>query len=239
VDFARGGRAYLFLSGGTNHARKEPGRSRDSPVTLLHCSIRTRRIRTALATRCRPTRVTGAGLAGTHGSRDSPANPFLAWIHGSVPQVQPRPCGTVSDRFGEHPAQARVSAGRRVALCAGLSAGSSALHRPAVACRCVLPRNRTREDRGTPCSQLDLRVVLQYPQDELLERGPAVLGAPPGRMPAGVFTCNYYHFARLCAPVRAVVGVDISRTSHGALSLIRGNLVPIMRCWQISLYLQD
>jgi hypothetical protein len=31
-----------FLSGGTNHARKEPGRSRDWPVTLLHCSIRTR-----------------------------------------------------------------------------------------------------------------------------------------------------------------------------------------------------
>lgn len=51
MDFARGGRAYLFLSGSTNHARKEPGRSRDSPVTLLHCSIRTRRIRTALATR--------------------------------------------------------------------------------------------------------------------------------------------------------------------------------------------
>ena len=30
------------------------------------------------------------------------------------------------------------------------------------------------------------------------------------RMPGGVFTRNYYHFARLCAPVRAVVGVDIS-----------------------------
>src|ERR1700722_8468433 len=40
-----------FVSSGTNHARKEPGRSRDSSVTLLHCSIRTRRIRTALATR--------------------------------------------------------------------------------------------------------------------------------------------------------------------------------------------
>ena len=40
-----------FVSSGTNHARKEPDRSRDSPVTLLHCSIRTRRIRTALATR--------------------------------------------------------------------------------------------------------------------------------------------------------------------------------------------
>jgi hypothetical protein len=61
-----------------------------------------------------------------------------------------------------------------------------------------------------PCSQLDLRGVLQYPQDELLEHGPAVLGAPPGRMPGGVFTCNCYHFACLCAPVRAVVGVDIS-----------------------------
>jgi Pentapeptide repeats (8 copies) len=46
-----GGRAYHFVSSGTNHARKEPDRSRDSPVTLLHCSIRTHRIRTALATR--------------------------------------------------------------------------------------------------------------------------------------------------------------------------------------------
>jgi len=52
VDFARGGDGLThFVSSGTNHARKEPGRSRDSHVTLLHCSIRTRRIRTALATR--------------------------------------------------------------------------------------------------------------------------------------------------------------------------------------------
>lgn len=88
-----GDRLTHFVSNGTNHARKESGRSRDSPVILLHCSIRTRGVRTVLATRPRPTRVTGAGLAGTHCSRDSLANPCLAWIHGSVPQMQPRPCG--------------------------------------------------------------------------------------------------------------------------------------------------
>jgi hypothetical protein len=156
-----------FASGGTNHARKEPGRSRDSPVTLLHCSIRTRRIRTVLAIRRaqRGSQAQGWRVRTVAGIR--PANPFLAWIHGSVPEVQPRPCGMVSDRFGEHPCagegqlgvplpgvasrtgQPRISSGRRVALCAGLSAGSSALHRPAVACRCALPRNRSREDRKT------------------------------------------------------------------------------------------
>jgi hypothetical protein len=139
-----GGRAYLFLSGGTNHARKEPGRSRDSPVTLLHCSIRTRRIRTTSAVRRaqRGSPAQGWRVRTVAGIR--PANPFSAWIHGSVPEVQPRPCGMVSDRFGEHPCagegqlgvplpgvasrtgQPRISSGRRVALCAGLSAGSSA-----------------------------------------------------------------------------------------------------------------
>lgn len=38
-----------FVSGSTNHARREPGRSRARPVTLLHCSIRTPRIRTTSA----------------------------------------------------------------------------------------------------------------------------------------------------------------------------------------------
>jgi hypothetical protein len=74
-----------FVSGGTNHARKEPGRSRDWLVTLLHCSIRTRRITTALATR-RAQR-------------------------GSVPQVKPRSCGTALIGSESTPAQARASSG--------------------------------------------------------------------------------------------------------------------------------
>ena len=130
-----------FLSGGTNHARREPGRSRDSPVTLLHCSIRTRRIGTALVTRRAQRGSPAQGWRVRTAAGIRPADPFLAWIHGSVPQVQPRPCGTVSRRS---------------------------------ACREIETVRTVRH----PCSQLDLRGVLQYPQDELLERGPAVLGVP-------------------------------------------------------------
>ena len=58
---------------------------------------------------------------------------------------------------------------------------------------------------------------------------------PRGRTPGRVFTCNYYHFARLCAPVRAVVGVD---TSWFALSHSRhfGSNYEVLA---ISRYLQD
>jgi hypothetical protein len=109
-----GGGLTHFVSSGTNHARMEPDRSRDSPVTLLHCSIRTRRIRTALATRRAAQRgspVQGWRVRTAAGIR--PVNPFWAWIHGSVPQVQPQPCGTVSDRFGEHPCAGEGQLGHR------------------------------------------------------------------------------------------------------------------------------
>jgi hypothetical protein len=157
-----------------------------------------------------------------------PANPFLAWIHGSVPEVQPRPCGMVSDRFGEHPCagegqlgvplpgvasrtgQPRISSGRRVALCAGLSAGSSALHRPAVACRCALPRNRSREDRKTSLQPTRSPGRAPVSAGRTARTRPGGSRCAPGRRPGGVFTCNCYHSACLCAPVRAVVGVDIS-----------------------------
>ena len=102
-----------FVSSGTNHARREPDRSRDSPVTFLHCSIRTRRIRTALATRRAQRGSPAQGWRVRSAAGIRPANPFLAWIHGSVPQVQPRPCGTVSDRFGEHPCAGEGQLGQR------------------------------------------------------------------------------------------------------------------------------
>ena len=195
-----------FVSSGTNHARKEPGRSRDSPVSLLHCSIRTRRIRTALATR--------------RAQRGSPAQ---GWRVRTAAPLRRRgsarvPLPGVASRTG----RPRISAGRRVALCAGLSAGCllciDQQWLAVASCREIEAVRTVRH----PCSQLDLRVVLQYPQDELLERGPRFSVRPPGRMPAGVLTRNYYHFARLCGPVRAVVGVDISWCTP--LSLIRGTL---------------
>ena len=199
----------ISVSSGTNHARKEPGRSRDSPVTLLHCSIRTRRIGTALATR--------------RAQRGSPAQGWRVRTAAAGTPAQARvqlavPLPGVASRTG----QPRISAGRRVALCAGLSAGRllciDQQWLAVASCREIEAVRTVRH----PCSQLDLRVVLQYPQDELLERGPRFSVRPRGRMPGGVFTCNYYHFARLCAPVRAVVGVDISWCTP--LSLIRGTL---------------
>jgi hypothetical protein len=102
-----------FVSSGTNHARKEPDRSRDSPVTLLHCSIRTRRIRTALATRRAQRGSPALGWRVRTAAGIRPANPFLAWIHGSVPQVQPRPDRAARSLIGSEstPAQARASSG--------------------------------------------------------------------------------------------------------------------------------
>jgi len=112
--FRPGGDGLTHLvSSGTNHARKEPDRSRDSPVTLLHCSIRTRGIRTALATRRAQRGSPAQGWRVRTAAGIRPANPFLAWIHGSVPQVQPRPCGTVSGRFGEHPCAGEGQLGHR------------------------------------------------------------------------------------------------------------------------------
>jgi hypothetical protein len=113
------------------------------------------------------------------------------------------PLPGVASRTG----QPRISAGRRVALRAGLSAGSSALHRPAVACRCALPRNRSREDRKTslqPARSPGRAPVSAGRTARTRPRGSRC--APRGRMPGGVCACNYFHFARLCAPVRAVVG---------------------------------
>ena len=157
-----------------------------------------------------------------------PANPFLAWIHGSVPEVQPQPCGMVSDRFGEHPCagegqlgvplpgvasrtgQPRISAGRRVALCAGLSAGSSALHRPAVACRCALPRNRSRRDRKTSLQPA------RSPGRAPASAGRSARTRPRGSRCAPGGACQaecsraITTTLRACAPVCAVVGVDIS-----------------------------
>lgn len=159
-----GDRLTHFVSNGTNHARKEPGRSRDSPVTLLHCSIRTRRIRTALATRRaqRGSPAQGYRVRTAAGIRS--ANPCLAWIHGSVPQVQPRPCGRSLIGSEINPAQVRAGSGTAswcsftyraaadfrwspTCFMRQLAAGAPALHRSAVACRCALPRNRSREDR--------------------------------------------------------------------------------------------
>jgi len=223
-----GERAYPFRIQWHSSCRKEPGRSRDSPVTLLHCSIRTRRIGTALATRRAQRGSPAQGWRVRTAAGIRPADPFLVWIRGSVPQVQPRPCGTVSDRFGEHPCagegqlghrfpgvasrtgQPRISAGRRVALCAGLSAGSPALHRAAVACRCALPRNRSREDRKTSLQPARSPGRAPVSAGRTSNAAPRFSVRPRGRMPGGVFTCNYYHFARLCAPVRAMVGADIS-----------------------------
>jgi hypothetical protein len=97
-----------FVSSGTNHARKEPDRSRDSPVTLLHCSIRTRRIRTALATRRAQRGSPALGWRVRTAAGIRPANPFLAWIHGSVPQVQPRPDRAARSLIGSESTPAQV-----------------------------------------------------------------------------------------------------------------------------------
>lgn len=162
---------------------------------------------------------------------------------------------TVSDRFGDHPYAGegqlgyrfqvsfayrapRISAGRRLALCANCLRGRLlGIDQQWLAVASCRETEALRTDVMTvrhPCRQFDLRVVLQYPQDELLERAPAVLGAPPGRVPGGVFTCNYYHFARLRDRVSAVGGADISWCALSSEAI----LFPIMRCRRISRHLR-
>ena len=174
-----------------------------------------------------------------------PANPFLAWIHGSVPEVQPRPCGMVSDRFGEHPCagegqlgvplpgvasrtgQPRISSGRRVALCAGLSAGSSALHRPAVACRCALPRNRSREDRKTSLQPT------RSPGRAPVSAGRTARTRPGGsRCAPGAHARRSVHVQLLPLCVLVCSGTRRGRRGHLMVRslLSEANLVLIMRC---------
>jgi len=87
---SRGGDGLIhFVSSGTNHARKEPDPSRDPPVTLLHCSIRTRRIRTVLTTRRAQRGSPAQGWRVRTAAGIRPANPFLAWIHGSSHRCSP------------------------------------------------------------------------------------------------------------------------------------------------------